>query len=136
MTTQTLRTERQGYVRVARWSFVTACWLYAVGVTLQVFCIGMVFLAGQGGWLGLHRTVGHSIGFFAILALLSGLFARLPWRLLMGALGLFLLHGLQYAFLEASGGSFVRAFHAVDAVLLFWLAMSLAQQARRVLGRG
>ena len=135
MTTQTLKAKRQGYVGAARWAFVAACWLYAAGVVLQVFCIGMVFLAGQGQYLEVHRAVGHGVGTFAILALLGGLFSKLPRKLLMGAFGLVLLHGLQYAFIGA-GGSFVRAFHAVNAVLLFWLAASLAQQARRVLRQG
>lgn len=75
----------------------------------------MVFLAGQGAWLELHRALGHSLGFPAIAAPLAGFFGRLPRPLLALSLGLFVLHGLQYAFVES--GSFVRAFHAVNAPL-------------------
>ena len=130
MTTQTLSSARRGYVNVARWSLVIAGWLYAVGVVLQVFCIGMVFLAGQGQWLEVHRTIGHSVGLPAIVALLSAVVARLPRQLLLAALGLVLLHGLQYAFVGAANGSFLRAFHAVDAVLLFWLATYLKSSTK------
>lgn len=127
MTIRTLSSVRRGYVSVILWLFVIACWFYAVGVVSQVFFIGMVFLVGQGQWLETHRAIGHSIGLLAILASLSALVARLPWSLLIAALALVLLHGLQYAFIEATGSSFLRAFHAVGAVLLFWLAAYLGQ---------
>ncbi len=54
MTTQTLK--RPTYVTAARWTFLASSWLYAGGVALQVFCIGMVFLAGQGRGCGCRRT--------------------------------------------------------------------------------
>ena len=127
MTTQRVSSGRRGFVSAARWLLVAVCWLYAVGVAAQVFAVGMVFLAGQGGWLEVHRTTGHALGLFAIAAPLAGLFGRVPRPLLAASFGLFVLHGLQYALIES--GTFVRAFHAVNAVLLFWLAVSLGHRA-------
>lgn len=124
MTTQTVNSGRQGFISAARRSLIAVCWLYALGVVVRVFAVGMVFLAGQGGWLEIHRATGHALGLFAIAALLAGLFGRLPRPLLAAAFGLFVLHGLQYAFVESSG--FVQAFHAVNAVVIFWLTTSLA----------
>ena len=135
MPTQALKEEHRAYVSAARWAVVASSWLYAGGVVLQVFCIGMVLLAGQGAWLETHRLVGHWIGLAAILALVNGLAARLPWPYLALAGGLVVLHGLQYAFIGAAGGSFVRAFHAANAVILFWLAVHLGQRVSGLLRR-
>lgn len=90
----------------------------------------MVLLVGQGGWLEVHRAIGHALGLFAIVTPLVGLLGRLPRSLLVAAFGLFVLHGLQYAFIESS--SFVRALHAVNAVTLFWLATFLAQRTLKL----
>lgn len=108
MTTKTFSLGRRSFTGAARWLFVAVCWLYAAGVAAQVFAIGMVLLAGQGTWLELHRALGHGLGLLAIAAPLAGLFGRVQRLLLVGSLGLFVLHGLQYAFIES--GSFVRAF--------------------------
>ena len=131
MTTQTVSSGRRGIISAARWLLISVCWLYAAGVVVQVFAIGMVFLAGQGGWLEVHRATGHALGLFALAAPLAGLFGRVPRPLLVASFGLFVLHGLQYAFVES--GSFVRALHAVNAMLLFWLTTSLAQRTLKVL---
>ena len=120
---------------VARWSLVAACRLFAGGVAFQVFCVGMVLLAGQGAWLEVHRSAGSALGLLVFLALASAFAARLPRRLLAAAAGLFLLYGLQFAFVGAPGGSFVRAFHAVNAVALFWLATYLGRKVSE-LARG
>ena len=80
--------------------------------------------------------MGHGVGTFAILALLGGLFAKLPRKLLMGGFPAWSCCTACSTPLSGAGGSFVRAFHAVNAVLLFWLAASLAQQARQVLRQG
>lgn len=133
MTSQTLKGERRAYVSLARWVLIASCWLYAGGVVLQVFAVGMVFLSGQGGWLETHRMVGHGLGLVAVAAPLAGFFGRLPRSMLVASFGLFVLHGLQYAFIES--GTFVRAFHAVNAVLLFWLAVYLGQVVLRSLRR-
>lgn len=133
MTTRTVSSGRRSFTGAARWLFVAVCWLYAAGVAAQVYAIGMVFLAGQGGWLEVHRTTGHALGLFAIVAPLAGLLGRLPRPLLAAAFGLFVLHGLQYAFVESGG--LVRAFHAVNAVLLFWLAASLGQRVLALIRR-
>lgn len=123
MAVQTLKPSRPAYVQAARWAFVALCWLYAAGVAAQLFGVGMVFLAGQGAWLEVHRTVGHLIGFATPLALVSAFVARLPWPLLALTFGLIVLHGLQYTFIESGG--VVRALHALNALVLFGLAAYL-----------
>jgi len=61
---------------------------------------------------------------------------RLPGRLLALTGLLFLLFGMQYVFIETAadmGVLFLRAFHAVNALALFWLANHLTGRAWRLL---
>ncbi len=118
-------------ISVANWIYIVLAWLYSSALVLQLFAIGMVFLAGQGEWLAYHRTIGHSIGLLALALPLAALIGRLPRRVLLAALGLLVLYGLQFIFIRTGGGSMVRALHAVNAIALFWLANTSAQWARQ-----
>jgi hypothetical protein len=79
----------------------------------------MVVLAGQGIWLAHHVAIGHLIGIVTLALPILVLMARLPRPIFFVAIGLVLLYVLQYAFVNADGGSYWRAFHAVNAPLLF-----------------
>jgi hypothetical protein len=117
---------------VAHWIFVALAWLFVAGVVIQLFSIGMIFLAGQGVWLEHHRIIGHSVGLFVLALPIVALVGRMSRRVLLASLALLILYILQYAFAAAAGGSILRAFHAVNALAIFWTATSAAQWARRL----
>lgn len=128
MATPAPEPKTQAYSAVARKVTTALCYLFAVGVALQVFTIGMVFLGGQVRYLEVHRTVGMWLGVVAILTIVGSLVARTSWRVALSAFVLLTLYVLQYTLIDARNGPFVRAFHAVNALLLFWLALDLGRQ--------
>jgi hypothetical protein len=119
----------------ARWTFVALAWLCVAGVVLQLFSIGMVFLAGQGLWLEHHRLIGQLTGIAVLLLPVVALAGRMGRPLLVASIALSVLFVLQYAFIEAAGGSILRALHAVNALAIFWLATTAAQWAHQLPAR-
>jgi hypothetical protein len=47
-------------VRIARFVYTVAAWLFVAGVVAQVFLAGMVVVAGRSGWDG-HTGLGHAL---------------------------------------------------------------------------
>ena len=118
----------------ARWFYIATVWLFALGVAVQVFAIGMVLLGGQGQWLEHHQTLGLAMSLLPLLTLLSTPFAKLPRTLVLGAAALFLLYIVQYLLVVVpTPTSVLRAFHAVNAPVLFYLAILLGQRTLALL---
>jgi hypothetical protein len=102
--------------------------LSAAAIVVQVFLAGLnVFLAPR--WWSAHIAFGHSIGplliALAVTIWLAGLPARARWL----SLAMVLLFGLQYnvrglaSLLQAP---YLIPLHAVNALALFWIAVTLA----------
>ena len=122
--------------QIARWFYLITTWLFAAGVTAQVFAIGMVLLGGQGQWLEHHQTLGLAMSLLPLLTLLSTPFAKLPRTLVLGAGALFLLYIAQYLLVVVPAPtSAVRAFHAVNAPIMFYLAGFLGYRVLTLLRR-
>lgn len=119
--------------------------LYLVLCAALLACVlGQVFLAGLGvlvnpSYFALHTTFGHVFGPLILLMLVCALLGRLPRAMTLATLGLLLLYGLQYLFLGlGTSVPFLRAFHVVNALVIFWSAARLAQGMGSLLvaGRG
>ena len=118
----------------ARWFYIATVWLFSLGVAVQVFAIGMVLLGGRGQWLEHHQTLGLAMSLLPLLTLLSTPFAKLPRTLVLGAAALFLLYIVQYLLVVVpTPTSVLRAFHAVNAPVLFYLAILLGQRTLALL---
>jgi hypothetical protein len=121
-----------------RWIYAIVAWLVSGCILAQVFLAGMnVFL--QPLWWSYHISLGHWTGPLIISLLLLSLAARLPLRLRWLSALLLLLFGLQYNFRTLAGLADVpalAALHAVNALLLFWLATTLGRHAWRIARRG
>lgn len=105
----------------------------AGGIALQVFLAGAGALVHPRYWI-VHRTFGHYVEYLAIALFLVGVVGRLPWRF-QGLNGLMIgLFFMQYVFLyvmPAIGAPLLRALHAVNALGMFWLAVTLRRWAKR-----
>jgi mercuric ion transport protein len=105
--------------------------LNAAGITVQVFLAGLnVFLGPQ--WWGLHIALGHGIGVLLLMQAVAAWLMRLPARSRWLSLGMLALFSLQYnvrALASLLQAPYLRALHAVNALLLFWIAITLAQWA-------
>ncbi len=121
--------------RIARWArygYLSLAWLFVLWVVAQVFLIGLSFFTTAG--FTPHIEFGHTFTIFILLMFLVALIARLPWRIVLLTVLLFVLYSLQYVFVDvarATGAGWVFAFHPTNALLLFWLGLFLARRARQ-----
>lgn len=127
---------RSPIVHSSRIIYLLLAGLFAGGIAIQVFFAGAGVLVNPS-YFAMHTTFGHILEAFPLLLLIVGLIARLPWRLLGLTALLFVLFMLQYFFLygvaPATGLPVLRAFHAVNALAMFWAALYLASRTRTML---
>ena len=119
--------------RGARIAYALLAWLFVGGVVFQVFLAGLALLVDPVR-IGEHRALGHVVLTIPYALVAAGLCARLPRRLLSLTallLGLSLVHSAFVYVPTNSDVGFLRAFHPVNALLLFWLGLSLARGAVR-----
>jgi putative tricarboxylic transport membrane protein len=119
-----------GRVRWARRGYLALAWVFAGCVAVQVFLAGMATFVDAARWPW-HTSFIHAFEFLPLLMLPIAFLARVPaaMRWLTGAL--FALIWLQY--LTANIGGIPSAFHPVNALVIFWVAVHLGQRAWRVL---
>ncbi|HEY0738953.1 MAG TPA: DUF6220 domain-containing protein [Herpetosiphonaceae bacterium] len=127
---------RSPIVHVSRIIYLLLAGLFAGGIAIQVFLAGAGVLVNPSYFV-MHTTFGHILELFPLLLLIVGLVARLPWRLLGLTALLFVLFMLQYFFLygvaSVTGLVVLRAFHAVNALAMFWAALYLFGSTRKLL---
>lgn len=116
-------------VRGFRWAYAALAWLFVAGVIYQVLLAGL-FLFDPSSSSKAHIDVGYSLSLAPVLILAAGAVGRVGSKLLWwtGAL-------LVLAFIQASlpslrdGAPFVAALHPVNAMLIFWLALTIGLRA-------
>jgi hypothetical protein len=117
-------------VKISRFVYLAAAWLFLAGVVTQVFLAGMVVVARQTGWndhVGLGHTLAGPLLFMLItmyLGRLPGSLKRLTWLLV----GVYIIQSDVIIFLR-SQAPVVSAFHPVLALVDFALGLTLARRA-------
>lgn len=118
------------FTRAMRWTYVVFAWLFVAAVAVQFFFAGLfIFKAGSEDF---HATLGFSLFFAAILYTLFAFAARLPWRA-AGLTALLIALVFLQPTLAFAPVPLLRAFHPVNALLIFTLAISLALRSRQFL---
>ncbi|THF67732.1 hypothetical protein E7T06_19735 [Deinococcus sp. Arct2-2] len=111
----------------ARWTYLVLCSLLVLCILAQVFLAGMGALVSPS-FYGLHKTFGDWFGLLILPMAIAAFVGRLPRSITLATVGLFGLYALQYVFFELGAtASFLRAFHVVNALVIFWSATRLAQ---------
>ncbi len=113
----------------ARMAFRVLAWIFLAGIGIQIFFAGMGIFVGPSWWLQ-HKSFVHFLEALPVLMLILAFVGRLPTSLKWLTVAAFGLIGVQYATIEMRLPT-VAAFHPVNAVLLFWLALTLAQRVTR-----
>ncbi len=134
MSTQTqenVAPEVTGLTYGARIAYVVIAWLFVGALLAQVYLIGLVYLAAQPT-LEAHVGFGHTLSVLLLPLLILTYVARHPRPLKVRTWLLFGLYVLQADVFAVIRGSLpvVAALHPVLALALFWLAVSVALQAR------
>lgn len=115
----------------------------ALGGLLLACVVVQVFLAGLGAlvdpkFFALHKAFGDWFGLLLVPMFVVALAGRFPRGVVLATLGAFLLYWLQYVFFRLGATvAFVRAFHVVNALAIFWTVTTLlgavrAHSTRRV----
>ena len=115
----------------ASWVFLGGAWTFAAGVALQVYFAGAGILVDPS-YFGWHVTFAHLLETLFLVLIIAGLLGRVG-RNALGWTGLlFLLYGLQYAFINGFDGP-LRALHAVNALVMLLVALHLGRRQWRIL---
>jgi mercuric ion transport protein len=120
-----------------RLAYATAAWAFVACLVVQVFLVGLDLFEVTGAERGVHREFAYLYGWLAPLLVLLAVGGRLPRRLLVLTVVLLVLFAVQtYLPSLAEELPALAAVHAVNALAVLWLAVSVAvagrQQAQRV----
>lgn len=118
-------------VRHARIGFVGVAWLFVACLFVQLFLVGLdLFEAGIPH--SVHADFAYTYGWLLPGLLLLGRVGRLGGRTVSLSAVLLVLYAAQTLLPSiADAVPLLAAFHAVNALVIFWLAISLAHRAGR-----
>lgn len=116
---------------ILRRTYVVWSWIIAAAVVVQVFLAGLYVFGGAS--IEAHMLNGSVILFGTLLGGLFALAARMPGRVIGSSWVLFGLVVVQVLLIEvgrSAGMPVIKAFHPVNALVIFGLASVLALQSR------
>lgn len=124
-------------LRLSRYAYAAAAWLFVVGILTQVFLVGLSLLGQQPSWQT-HVGLGHGLSIVALLMVALAYTSRLPrpmkpftWLNLV----IYILLADVVIFMRGSA-PLVAALHPVLAILLFGIAGFLAMRAWQLVREG
>ncbi len=127
--------QRSSVVQVVRYAYLLSIVLFIGSIALQVFFAGAALLV-DSGYLIQHRSFAHTLELLVFVIPIVGLFARLPRRQFLLSWLPLVLFMLQYVFVYAVPSLGLpmplRALHAVNALVLFWVTLHLAGSTWRL----
>jgi hypothetical protein len=116
----------------ARWLFLALVGLYLAAVLYQVFLAGMGLFGAEHDF-ETHRTLGYIIHLTPVPLILVAAVARFGSRLLLWTAALFVVQGIQPLLPMMRGDlPWAAALHPVLALVVFWLGITIALQAWRL----
>lgn len=116
----------------ARWLFLVLVGVYLAAVLYQVFLAGMGLFGGDHDFES-HRTLGYLIHLTPIPLILVAAVARVGSRLLLWTAALFVVQGIQPLLpMMRTDLPWAAALHPVLALVVFWLGITIALQAWRL----
>lgn len=124
-------------LRLSRYAYAAAAWLFVVGILTQVYLVGLSLLGQQPSWQT-HVGLGHGLSIVALLMVALAYTSRLP-RPMKPFTWLTLVIDILLAdvviFMRGSA-PLVAALHPVLAILLFGIAGFLAMRAWQLVREG
>jgi hypothetical protein len=116
---------------VARRAFAAAAWLYVAAIGVQLFFAGMYVFGGPQN-LALHTTFAHTFIILSLVLLVAAYAGRVTGadkRRFWLVFGLLIVQGMLVHINQWFGAPAIAALHPVNAMLLAWAALTLAQHA-------
>jgi len=115
--------------RAARYAYLVLAWAFVVGLVFQVFLIGMALFDGAEA-RQTHKDFGWILHLVPILVLAAAALSRAGrrhWQWALGLAGVVFIVPILVT-LKAQT-PIAAAFHPVGALVAFWLAIVVAQNA-------
>ena len=122
------------FAHVTRVLFVIVAYLLALCILIQVFLAGLSIFGSPTFW-ALHTTFVRYFGSLPLLLIILAVSGRTRHALVWFSLLLEVLIGLQYAFVYLPVSA-IAALHPVNAVIMFWITISVARRAMKLLKQG
>jgi hypothetical protein len=119
------------FKKTMRVLYAIFAWLFALCILIQVFLAGLSIFTSPSYW-SVHIGFAHIFESIPMLLLIFALLGRLPRAITLLSLLLIAQFALQYAFVQLSGSlgiAALAAFHPVNAVVMFWVALYVARHA-------
>jgi mercuric ion transport protein len=114
--------------------YVVLAWLLALSVTAQVFIAGLAVFVEPTYWKD-HTNFVHLFELLPVFLLILAFTGKMPRTFKVLPLVAFLLISLQYATAQArfSDPKELAALHPVNALLIFWCSIAMAQRSHRLI---
>jgi Family of unknown function (DUF6220) len=113
---------------LSRRAFPALAWIFVACLVIQLFLVGLDVFAVVGPDSTIHRTFAYAYGWLSAGLVLVAVAARLEATRLRWTVLLLVLFALQtYLPSLAQRAPVVAAFHAVNALAVFWLALHVAR---------
>jgi hypothetical protein len=116
---------------LARIAYQALAWIFVACLVIQIFLVGLDLFEVIGSEAGVHRSFAYTYGWLAPILVLLAVAGRLPRHRLWLTMLLLVLFAVQtYLPTLKDQAPWLAAFHAVNALLIFWLAVRLALLSR------
>jgi hypothetical protein len=116
---------------LARIAYQALAWIFVACLVVQIFLVGLDLFEVIGTEAGVHRAFAYTYGWLAPILVLLAVAGRLPRHRLWLTMLLLVLFALQtYLPTLKDQAPWIAAFHAVNALFIFWLAVRLALLSR------
>ena len=123
-------------VRLARLAYLVSILLLLLGIIAELFFAGEIMLVSASAIIQ-HRELGGWLSLVPIVILVTAFLSRLSRRMLIWSGVPAVLYSLQYIFLYGVDNLGLpldlKALHAVNALVMFWVAQYLARIAWKLL---
>lgn len=117
------------FTTAARLAYRAGAWVFVACLVIQLFLVGLDVFQVVGADSTIHRQFAYLYGWLTPALVLLGAVAGLPRRqLALVALLLVLFAAQTYLPTLADSVPLLAAFHSVNALAVFWLALHLARQ--------
>jgi hypothetical protein len=121
-------------VHQARTLYLALIWVFVACLIVQVFLVGLDIFGDEVDPTT-HRNWAYIYGWLTPVLVFLGAVGRLPLGMRLETVALLFLFALQTLLPSLRDVlPVVAAAHALNALLIFWLALVLARQARDVAG--
>ncbi len=124
-------------VRLSRYAYAAAVWLFVAGILTQVFLIGLTFLGGRPS-LQTHVGIGHGLAVAPLLMVVLAYTGRMPRPIKLFswlALVIYILLADVVIYMRGTA-PVIAALHPVLAVLLFGVAGFLTVRGWQMVTEG